>query len=44
LRNLVVRDGFVAFYFHPFLELRYLKRAIEGIQAAGYEFVSPASL
>jgi uncharacterized protein YdaL len=42
--NLVVRDGFASFYFHPFLDLRYLKRAVEGIQAAGYRFVSPASL
>jgi uncharacterized protein YdaL len=42
--NLVVRDGFASFYFHPFLPLRYLKRTIAGIQAAGYTFVSPASL
>jgi uncharacterized protein YdaL len=42
--NLVVRDGFAAFYFHPFLKLEYLRRTIEAIQAAGYTFVSPASL
>jgi uncharacterized protein YdaL len=42
--NLVVRDGFAAFYFHPFLDLDYLKRTVEGIQAAGYTFVDPASL
>jgi uncharacterized protein YdaL len=42
--NLVVRDGFAAFYFHPYLPLGYLKRTIEGIKAAGYTFVSPASL
>jgi hypothetical protein len=42
--DLVVRDGFAAFYFHPFLKLDYLKRAVEGIEAAGYRFVSPASL
>jgi uncharacterized protein YdaL len=42
--NLVVRDGFAAFYFHPFLDLDYLKRTVEGIQAAGYRFVDPASL
>ena len=42
--NLVVRDGFAAFYFHPFLELDYLKRTVEGIKAAGYTFVDPASL
>jgi uncharacterized protein YdaL len=42
--NLVVRDGFAAFYFHPYLKLAYLKRAVEGIEAAGYRFVSPAKL
>ena len=42
--NLVVRDGFAAFYFHPFLKLGYLKRTIAGIEAAGYTFVDPASL
>jgi uncharacterized protein YdaL len=42
--NLVVRDGFASFYFHPFLALKYLKRTVEGIEALGYRFVSPASL
>jgi uncharacterized protein YdaL len=42
--NLVVRDGFAAFYVHPFLKLDYLKRTVEGIKAAGYTFVDPASL
>jgi uncharacterized protein YdaL len=42
--NLVVRDGFAAFYFHPFLDLDYLKRTVEGIEAAGYRFVDPSSL
>jgi uncharacterized protein YdaL len=42
--NLVVRDGFASFYFHPFLKLTYLKRTISGIEAAGYTFVSPESL
>ena len=42
--NLVVRDGVAAFYFHPFLDLAYLKRTVEGIEAAGYRFVDPASL
>jgi uncharacterized protein YdaL len=42
--NLVVRDGFASFYFHPFLALKYLKRTVAGIEAAGYRFVSPASL
>jgi hypothetical protein len=33
-----------AFYFHPFLDLEYPKRTVEGIEAAGYRFVDPASL
>ena len=42
--NLVVRDGFASFFFHPFLDLRLLQRTISGIRALGYTFVSPASL
>jgi uncharacterized protein YdaL len=42
--NLVVRDGFASFFFHPFLELQHLRRAVEGIRRLGYTFVSPASL
>jgi uncharacterized protein YdaL len=43
-RNLVVRDGFASFYFHPFFDIGYLKQTVEGIQAAGYTFVVPTSL
>jgi uncharacterized protein YdaL len=43
-RNLVIRDGFASFFFHPFLDLDYLKQSVEGIQSAGYTFVSPTSL
>jgi uncharacterized protein YdaL len=42
--NLVVRDGFASFYFHPFLPLKYLEQTVEGIERLGYKFVSPASL
>jgi len=42
--NLVVRDGFASFYFHPYLSLEYLKRTVAGIEALGYRFVSPSSL
>jgi uncharacterized protein YdaL len=42
--NLVVRDGFASFFFHPFLDLRLLQRTVNGIRELGYEFVSPASL
>jgi uncharacterized protein YdaL len=43
-RNLAVRDGFASFYFHPFFDIAYLKQTVEGIQAAGYTFVTPTSL
>jgi uncharacterized protein YdaL len=43
-RNLVVRDGFASFYFHPFFNIQYLRQTVEGIQAAGYTFVSPTTL
>lgn len=43
-RNLVVRDGFASFYFHPFFDISYLKQTVEGIQAAGYTFVAPTGL
>lgn len=42
--NLVVRDGFASFFFHPFLDRGLLEEAISGIRALGYRFVSPASL
>jgi hypothetical protein len=42
--NLVVRDGFAAFYFHTFLDLDLLKETVEGIGALGYTFVDPAKL
>lgn len=41
-RARVVRDGFASFFFHPFLDLSYLKATVEGIQTAGYTFVSPS--
>jgi uncharacterized protein YdaL len=43
-RNLVVRDGVACFFFHSFYPLEDLQDTVEGIQALGYEFVSPTSL
>jgi uncharacterized protein YdaL len=43
-RNLVIRDGFASFFYHPFLGTAGLGQIIDGIQALGYQFVSPASL
>ncbi|MGA2296872.1 MAG: DUF2334 domain-containing protein [FCB group bacterium] len=37
--NLYVRDGFAAFFFHPFLDLDLLKDLVEGIQKLGYTFI-----
>ena len=39
-RTLVVRDGMASFFFHPFLDLKYLKQSVEGIQKLGYRFIS----
>jgi uncharacterized protein YdaL len=36
----VVRDGVASFFFHPFLDIKYLKRCIDGIEGAGYRFAS----
>lgn len=36
----VVRDGMASFFFHPFLDLKYLKQSVEGIQKLGYRFGS----
>ena len=43
-KNLVVRDGFASFYFHPFFDLSYLSDTVNGIKALGYTFVSPSTL
>lgn len=43
-KNLVVRDGVVGFYFHPFFDLQYLRDTVQGIRALGYTFVSPNDL
>jgi uncharacterized protein YdaL len=43
-KNLVIRDGFASFFFHPYLDITYLQQSVNGLKAAGYSFVSPASL
>ncbi|WP_205863246.1 DUF2334 domain-containing protein [Planosporangium thailandense] len=40
--NTAVRDGVASFFFHPYLDVSYLKTIVEGVQADGYTFV-PAS-
>jgi uncharacterized protein YdaL len=36
----VVDDGVASFFYHPYLGTEALSRVIDGIQAAGYRFVS----
>jgi uncharacterized protein YdaL len=42
--NLVVRDGFASFFFHPFFEPELLREIVRGIEDEGYTFVSAESL
>jgi uncharacterized protein YdaL len=39
-RQLVVRDGFASFFYHPMLGMEYLPGLVAGIQALGYTFVA----
>jgi uncharacterized protein YdaL len=43
-KNLVVRDGFASFFFHPYLDITYLQQTVTGIRNLGYTFVNPALL
>jgi len=42
--NLAVTESTASFYFHPFLDLTYLKEIVEGVQDLGYEFVPVTDL
>jgi uncharacterized protein YdaL len=35
-----VRDGVASFFFHPFLDIKYLESCIDGIEKLGYHFIS----
>ncbi len=43
-RNMVVRDGFASFYYHPFNGAGPLGQIVQGLRAQGWVFVSPAEL
>lgn len=43
-RNLVVRDGFASFFYHPYLGVSGLQEIVEGIKGLGYSFVSAPSV
>ncbi len=38
--NLAVRDGWASSYFHPFLDIGYLRQVVQGVKALGYTYVS----
>lgn len=42
--NLVVRESTASFFFHPYLDLKYLKETVQGIQDLGFEFVPVSEL
>ncbi|MCM3687844.1 DUF2334 domain-containing protein [Kocuria rosea] len=42
--NLVVRESTASFFFHPYLNIDYLKETVEGIEKLGYEFVPVTEL
>jgi hypothetical protein len=37
---LVVRDGIASAFMHPFLDLKYLRQAVQGMKQLGYQFIS----
>jgi uncharacterized protein YdaL len=43
-RNLVVRDGFASFFYHPYLGTAYLMETVEGIKNLGYTFVAAGAV
>jgi uncharacterized protein YdaL len=38
-KNLAVRDGWASGFFHPFLDVSYLRELVLGIKALGYSYV-----
>jgi len=38
-KNLAVRDGWANAFFHPFLDISYLRELVRGIRALGYSYV-----
>ncbi|WP_189439215.1 DUF2334 domain-containing protein [Rhodanobacter panaciterrae] len=37
--NTVITDGVMSFFFHPYLDISYLKQIVVGLQTMGYTFV-----
>lgn len=42
--NLVVRDGFASFFYHPYLGKNMLLQVVDGLKQQGYTFVTVDSL
>lgn len=42
--NLAVRESTASFYFHPFLDLKYLDEVVTGLKDMGYTFVPVTEL
>ena len=42
--NLVVRESTASFFFHPYLDLEYLKKTVQGLKDLGFEFVQVSEL
>jgi uncharacterized protein YdaL len=38
----VVRDGWAGCYYHPFLDIQYLKDLVSGLKGRGFTFVAPS--
>jgi uncharacterized protein YdaL len=36
--NLALRDGYASFFFHPFMNIDYLRTTIKGLKSMGYKF------
>lgn len=42
--NTVIKDSVMSFFFHPYLNISYLKQIVTGIQGMGYTFVPAATI
>jgi uncharacterized protein YdaL len=42
VRMTAVRDGVASFFYHPFMDRKYLTQALDGIERLGYKFISIA--
>ena len=43
-KNLVVRDGFASFYYHPYLGTAMLAQIVDGLKAQGWTFVAASTV